>query len=144
MSKLTHHFPLELLLPLEFHRVRSWDLFYLFCLYWLYLRSRVSFSQAQNIVKQEHDCFFSSICWWHSATYWYKLTHILVTQLSHYTRILHRQGEWLALTKWFSLQSIKIRSHCFFKPRSKPLAILAESIQSISVAGSPISNLDHQ
>ena len=31
-----------------------------------------------------------------------------------------------------------IRSHCFFNPRSKPLATLAESIQSIYVAGSPI------
>ena len=51
------------------------------------------------------------------------------------------QGEWLALTKQSSSQSIKIWSHCFFQPkvtRSKLLATLAESIQSISVAGSPI------
>ena len=46
---------------------------------------------------------------------WYKFIH--TGHPSRCTRILHRQGKWLALTKWSSSQSIKIRSHCFFQPK---------------------------
>ena len=79
----------------------------------------------------------SSICWWHSATYWYKLIH--TGHPSHCTleSCTARVNDWL-LQNGLHLNPSKSKAIAFFNPRSKPLLTLAESIQSTSVAGSLI------
>ena len=132
MSKPTHHLPLELL-PLEFHRVRSWDLFYLFC---LYPRSRASFSQAQNCQTRTRLFLFINMLM--------TFSYILVQTHSQWPpkslpleSCIVRMNDWL-LQNGLHLNPSKSEAIAFFNPRSKPLATLAESIKSISVAGSPI------
>ena len=55
----------------------------------------------------------------------------------HCESCIVRVNDWL-LQNGLHLNPSKSEAIAFFNPRSKPLATLAESIQSISVAGSPI------
>ena len=61
----------------------------------------------------------------------------LATQVASLESCTVRVNDWL-LQNGLHLNPSKSEAIAFLNPRSKPLATLAESIQSISVAGSPI------
>ena len=61
----------------------------------------------------------------------------LATQVSTLESCTIRVNDWL-LHNGLHLNPSKSEAIAFFNPRSKPLATLADSIKSISVAGSPI------
>ena len=61
-----------------------------------------------------------------------------VTSIESCTQRVHN---WLGLNNGLHLNPSKSEAIAFFNPRSKPLESLAESIASISVAGSSIKNL---
>ena len=61
----------------------------------------------------------------------------LATQVTTLESCTIKVNDWL-LQNGLHLNPSKPEAIAFFNPRSKPLATLAESIQSISVAGSPI------
>ena len=64
---------------------------------------------------------------------------LIITSISDcFNWILHPESSWLALEQWFYLDPSKSEAIAFFNPRSKPLQTLAESVESVSVAGSPI------
>ena len=62
---------------------------------------------------------------------------ILVSQVASIKSCTLRVHDWL-LNNGLHLNPPKSEAIAFFNPRSKPLQTLAESIGSISVAGSPI------
>ena len=61
----------------------------------------------------------------------------LATQVSTLESCTIKVNDWL-LHNGLHLNPSKSEAIAFFNPRSKPLATLADSIKSISVAGSPI------
>ena len=116
MSKWIHHLPLKLHLPLEFHRVRSWDLFCLFC---SYPRLRVSFNQPHNCQTRTQLFLFINMLMTLGFIYWYIQTHPHSSLKSLHLNPAPciRVNNWL-LQNGLHLNPSKSEAIAFFNPRS--------------------------